>query len=540
MRFLRHPARLPILLAVAATVAAPATASAGTRLDPPQLLPGDAAAASAGASITTWIVGHHPGAEAARLGTRFGGSEILPGVYGVERSKARPLAAAAKAAGLLVYSEPDRPIHEAAAIPLDPLSIAKGNNWRGYVVRDATVPPPVTPQSPLLAVLDSRVDQTHPEFAGNPNVITEGPLVIPDLHGTAVTAVAAAPTNGVGISGVWPGSRVANLSDPLACGDAGRLIRRAITLGAATINMSYVSTRLCFVEYQAIQLATRRGTISVASAGNDFKEGNPLEFPASLPHVVTVAATDPSDDPVGFSNANAAVDLSAPGVGIITAVPLKFDTDDSAKDGYAKLAGTSFSAPMVSAAMGWIRQARPELSPGQVRDTVRLSARDVGRSGWDQSTGYGVLDIDSALTFKAPREDPGEPNDDIIWVDGRAFGKPNAPVYDGGKRIAFQATLDQFEDPEDVYRVVVPPHTRVKLSLKPVFGDADLQIYARSAKVASGAKGLITKSKRTGTSRDTVLVRNTGRSNKVVYAAALIDTSVRDLNSRYTFSAARG
>ena len=33
----------------------------------------------------------------------------------------------------------------------------------------------------------------------------------------------------------------------------------------------------------------------MAAAGNEFEEGNPLEFPASLPHVVTVAATTPDD-----------------------------------------------------------------------------------------------------------------------------------------------------------------------------------------------------------------------------------------------------
>ena len=84
-----------------------------------------------------------------------------------------------------------------------------------------------------------------------------------------------------------------------------------------------------------------KGIIPVAAAGNEFESGNPLEFPASLPHVVTVAATTPDDKSAKFSNANDAVDLSAPGVGILAAVPPALDAD-GAQDGYQALDGTSF------------------------------------------------------------------------------------------------------------------------------------------------------------------------------------------------------
>ena len=115
----------------------------------------------------------------------------------------------------------------------------------------------------------------------------------------------------------------------------------------------------------------------VAAAGNEFAEGNPLEFPASLPHVLTVAAVGPDLQPSYFSNANAAIDLSAPGESIMTAVPPAHDGDGVA-DGYERQNGTSFAAPMVAAAVAWVRAARPELTADQVNQAVRLSARDVG------------------------------------------------------------------------------------------------------------------------------------------------------------------
>ena len=79
------------------------------------------------------------------------------------------------------------------------------------------------------------------------------------------------------------------------------------------INMSYGSPSRCAAEWVQIYFAVAKGIIPVAAAGNEFESGNPLEFPASLPHVVTVAATTPHDKSASFSNANDAVDLSAPG-----------------------------------------------------------------------------------------------------------------------------------------------------------------------------------------------------------------------------------
>jgi Subtilase family len=227
----------------------------------------------------------------------------------------------------------------------------------------------------------------------------------------------------------------------------------------------------------------------VAAAGNEFEQGNPLEFPASLPHVVTVAATTRDNRSASFSNASAAVDLSAPGVGILTAVPPALDTD-GAPDGYQALNGTSFSAPMVSAAMAWVRAARSDLTWDRVVQAVRLSATDVvnpdgvNRPGWDPLTGFGVLNVGAALSLpaaKLPIQDPLEPNDNIVWVDGTAFGKLAPSVWSGGKTKQVNGLLDKEEDPIDVYRIVIPAHGTAKLSLIPRFGDPSLEVFKKGA-----------------------------------------------------------
>jgi subtilisin family serine protease len=335
--------------------------------------------------------------------------------------------------------------------------------------------------------------------------------------------VAAAPANGIGILGVWPGARALNVplktvpgtEGDISCDASAQAIAQAVQAGAAVINMSYGSTQECTTEKIQIYYALARGAIPVAAAGNEFQQGNPLEFPASLPHVVTVAATDADGRSAAFSNANDAVDLAAPGVGILTAVPPALD-DDGTPDGYEALSGTSFAAPMVSAAMAWLRQARPDLQPDQAVQAVRLSAHDVGRKGWDALTGFGVLDVGAALRVakdKLPIHDPLEPNDNLVWVDGRAFGgKPADAIWSGGRATRVNALLDREEDPSDVYRVLVGAGRSARISAIPRFGDVQLSVFRSSAVSINDTRGRAARSHLRGSKKtERVTIVNRGK-----------------------------
>jgi hypothetical protein len=422
----------------------------------------------------------------------------------------------------------------------DPLDASASWRWRDAIVDPAIAPPVVTPESPLLAVLDTQMDSAHPEFAGS-NVTTDNGSPLADLHGTSVIAVAAAPKNDHGILGVWPGMRAINIAHPTEadCSDSVRGIRAAVTAGAAVINMSYGSFGACYAEYRALQRATAAGITLVAAAGNEFNDGNPLEFPASLPHVLTVAALNPQGKSAFFSNENAAIDLGAPGVAILTAVPAAFDEGDGSRDGYAALHGTSFASPMVAAAAAWVRAARPQLEADQVAQVVRLSARDIGRKGWDAATGYGMLDLSRALTQQPPEADPAEPNDDVEWVDGRALGRPAAYVFTGSRRVV-RARLDAYEDPIDVYRVRVPPRSRLIAMARPSFGNPELAVFRRGARHVNERKRLVDVSRRPGTRTETV--RFTNRSKRAVsaFVALGISSQGRTLDSGYTLVLRRG
>src|SRR5205085_8821678 len=132
----------------------------------------------------------------------------------------------------------------------------------------------------------------------------------------------------------------------LNCADLVQSVDTATGAGAAAISMSYeFPVGSCFAHEVATDFAFGNGALPVAAGGNDFQTGNAPASPAVDPHVFTVAAVDRQLHSAFFSSENDAIDVSAPGVDVLTSVPAAFDTDRP-PDGYQSLSGTSFSAPI--------------------------------------------------------------------------------------------------------------------------------------------------------------------------------------------------
>jgi serine protease len=137
------------------------------------------------------------------------------------------------------------------------------------------------------------------------------------------------------------------------------------------------------------ELVQNQNILIVAAAGNDGD--NTLHFPASFPDAVSTAAVDQSLAHAAFSNFNAQVDISGPGVGVLSTVP---------GNGYELLDGTSMASPHVAGAAAKIWAARPQCTNKQVREALEKTATDLGAPGRDDLFGHGLVQVKSAYQVR--------------------------------------------------------------------------------------------------------------------------------------------
>ena len=449
-------------------------------------------------------------------GERVPGATLVSRRLGVWRL---PTARAQRVALRLepVAVEPDRELapQSAAADTLSGLEW-----WRAAIGADRVTPPG---PGKRITVIDTGLDVTHPEFAGRPNttVLNAQSTTGEDdeAHGTAVSSVAAAPENGIGLVGIYPQAPLAEYdTGPMFVSDVIQGIEASLDAGPSVINMSFGFDGYDQLLANEIDVAFGTGSLVVAAAGNDFLEGNQVHSPAALPHVLTVAATDQENRSSTFSNRSPAVDLAAPGENVPVAVPTWLDPS-----GYTSGDGTSFSSPLVAGAAAWVWTRRPDLDVTQLFDLMRWSATDIDDPGFDEDTGWGLLNVPAALSNAAPAIDPDEPNDDVYQVvAGKLFRDAEPPLTSPGHaRATVSARLDITEDPEDVYRVWVPAHRRVAIRVT-VSDDADVELWngTTSTVLLTGAarrKHLLDGSGFDGTHPENVAFRNRARRGTYVF-----------------------
>ncbi|MDP2661509.1 MAG: S8 family serine peptidase, partial [Dehalococcoidia bacterium] len=268
----------------------------------------------------------------------------------------------------------------------------------------------------IVAVVDTGMDTSHPDRPQNlirgADYIADptGATLVssdPQGHGTHVSGIVAARTNnGIGVAGVAPGVSLmaVRVLDASGSGDTdttAKGIIYAVDHGARVINLSLSGFDSSFVEEEAVNYAYSKGVMIVAAAGNCFAlgtsgcptEANPTMYPAALPHVVAVAATDSSDNHAFYSEEGSYVDLAAPGGGSYT------DAIWSTCIGsvYCQKAGTSMASPHVAGVAALVWSVNPSLTPDQVESIMRQSAVDLGSAGRDDVFGYGRVDAYQAV-----------------------------------------------------------------------------------------------------------------------------------------------
>ena len=134
----------------------------------------------------------------------------------------------------------------------------------------------------------------------------------------------------------------------------------------------------------------------IAAMGNEYEEGNPTEYPAAIPEVCAVGATDERDRRAPFSNTGRHIDLVAPGVDILSTTPT-FPYDDGERE-YDAWDGTSMATPYVAGVAALVLAKSPGLTPAQIIKKLKSSAdRVAGAKRGSLAYGAGRLNCQKAL-----------------------------------------------------------------------------------------------------------------------------------------------
>ena len=240
-------------------------------------------------------------------------------------------------------------------------------------------------------------------------------------HGTHCIGIIAAETNnGHGIAGVAHNCTIMpiKVGGPSAIGvvslfAVARGILYATFHGAHIISMSLGGPKSTTLSL-ALDFASNRGVIIVASAGNANMNDKTQSYPAGHPSVISVAATDHNDQKANFSNFGSWVDVAAPGVNIVSlrahATDMYlFDTSYPPGSHFvpayypnatAYLAsGTSMACPHAAGVAGLILSRNMNLTAAEVKTILRSSADPVDSL---LPVGTGRINANTALLKTSP------------------------------------------------------------------------------------------------------------------------------------------
>ena len=357
-------------------------------------------------------------------------------------------------------------------------SPAAGEWWLSAVDTDGLTPP--GPGRPVF-IVDRGLDLSHPDFRGRPDTVALNRQTFlhedaGGFHATALASVVGAPGRPGGLLGIYPRARVYSWdASPQGLLDTLYVLPGMATIARLCPGVVLLSFGLSDPQFvhaienlqEGIDRVVDRGCLVVASAGNQRGQGSPPFYPADLEHVLTVAATAENGSVAAFSSASPAIDLAAPGFDIPIAEPFALNSS-----GYGIGNGTSYAAAIVAGAAAWVWTMRPNLQASQVAEVLRRSARPLGSPSPNNDTGYGLLDLATALRTPAPPPDPLEPNDDIVYA--LPLGTPNHgswPLTTPTRtQAAITASVRAIKSPIDVYRTWVPAHATITATLTPASG----------------------------------------------------------------------
>jgi subtilisin family serine protease len=336
------------------------------------------------------------------------------------------------------YCEPNY-IYSVSVSPNDPRAVQQYANQNAALLSAWGVA--TGSKSVQIAIIDTGVQYTHPDLAANmwsnPNEVVDGldndnngfvddtigyDFVQSDNdpndsneHGTHCSGSAGAVgNNGEGVAGAsWSASIMAvRVLDAQGAGflsDVASGVRYAVDNGAHVLSLSLGGSSSSQVLENALSYACSKGALVAVAAGNESANNDVTpSFPANynLPCLISVAATDSSDQLADFSNFGAStVHIAAPGVEILSTVP---------GSSYGFLSGTSMATPLVAGIGALVKSVKPELSGVDIKNVLLQSVDNLPQLNGKVTSGGRVnaanaIAIATGTTPTAPPAPPAPP-----------------------------------------------------------------------------------------------------------------------------------
>ena len=255
-----------------------------------------------------------------------------------------------------------------------------------------------------VCIIDSGIDRGHEDLnansvnmtgqydSGTGNWYTDE-----NSHGTHVAGTIAAVNNsGMGVVGVNSNKRlklhivkVFSASGWAYSSTLASAANQCAAAGANVISMSLGGPSFNSTESSTFADLASRGILSIAAAGNAGTTA--ISYPAGYTGVMMVGAIDEFKQWATFSQYNSKVEITGPGVGVMSTVPLAVKGVK-----YANFNGTSMSTPHVAGVAALVWSYFPTCTGNQIRTSLTKSAQDLGPVGRDTKFGFGLVQARSA------------------------------------------------------------------------------------------------------------------------------------------------
>jgi serine protease AprX len=297
-----------------------------------------------------------------------------------------------------------------------------------------------------VAVIDTGIDATHPDLKGKvvewKDLINGKAAPYDDYgHGTHCAGIiggSGAASDGM-YKGVAPGVQFIGIK-VLSKDGSGSLstIMKGIDYASKTdakiISMSLGSTEHSQAMDDLVTRVINSGKIVVCAAGNSGPSSKTVGCPADTPAVITVGATDKTDNMASFSSrgptkdGRTKPDICAPGKDIISCRAAGIGEKKAIGKYYISMSGTSMACPMVAGSIALMVQKDPSLTPQKAKELLENTAKH-GNKFPNCNSGYGRVNVRSAIDNLGGKATPVTPRPTATPQPKQGARYPGYPSY---------------------------------------------------------------------------------------------------------------